>query len=564
MVTCGREVRTSLLSLMTALCLLLLLLLWTDRSRRHVKVERLSVAYPLGPSSLAPWSLNEEFSVSILGNVYETLTETDGDLALRPGLAESWYNPDDLTWVFRLREGVRLHDGRLLRASDVAACVERARSDPSSQQREHLTAVRSLEAPDDRTLLIRTAHPFGALSSHLSNVFIGIDATREGDPPLGTGPYRIASWSPGGTTVLEAFSLHRNGPPAVRTLEFRAVSAAHDRVRLLREGRVQLIVDVPPGDLDEIARLPQLRTFRRSGLRVLFLAMDCRKGGDGRRTPFRDTRVRRAVALAIDRQALVRGPLAGFGDVASQIVAPGIFGHDDRLPPIPFDPRGACRLLAEAGYRDGFSTDLNYVPGKYRGVEEIVESVAADLARVGIHVSLRPWPQPGFIARVRGADMPFYLSGALPFSGDAGLLYAYLLHSRASAFGSMNGGFYSDPVVDDLLRRSASQLEREQRWALLNQVAWRVREDVPIVPLVIPADLYAVSRDLDFQPRLDRRIRGADLGPAAAPGAWLSGVLHLGAAPLFQSDPRTALSRADPPFPLYERGKKHESTDPWE
>jgi peptide/nickel transport system substrate-binding protein len=228
------------------------------------------------------------------------------------------------------------------------------------------------------------------------------------------------------------------------------------------------------------------------------------------RNPFRDVRVRRAVALAIDRDALVRGPLAGQAEVVDQIVSPQVFGHHDGLPLLAHDPAEARRLLAEAGYADGFEVDLDLTATAGRP-HPALEPVMRDLGAVGIRVRPRASQLASLLDRVERRDTALYLMGWISTSGDAGSSAEYLLHTPGGAYGIDNGGGYSSPDVDRLLGEAARCLDSGERRLLLRRAFERVHEDVPVVPLYRATDIYAVAERLVFVPRLDREIRGAEL-----------------------------------------------------
>jgi peptide/nickel transport system substrate-binding protein len=375
--------------------------------------------------------------------------------------------------------------------------------------------VASIDAADDRTLVVRTHRPMGALTRLLANVFIGLPEGADGSP-VGTGPYRVHSWAPQEHTTLDAFPEHWRGRPAVDRVDFLAVPDASRRMELVRRGQADIAADVPGAEFALLGGDGEAVPRSGPGLRVLYLGLDCRPSRRGETSPFHDVRVRRAVSLAVDRDGLVRDALDGHGRAAGQLVAPGVFGHAPDLPAPAHDPAAARRLLAEAGFREGFDVRLDYAPAKYRGTEGVVAAVVSDLARVGIRVRPRPRTFPDLLDHVRAGLVPFYLLGALPFSGDAGLVYDYLLHTRVGAHGTLNGGRCSDPGVDALLDASAVRLDAGQRGELLQRIADAVSESVPVVPLASPSDLYAVRRGLRFTPRDDRRIRVADLRPESA------------------------------------------------
>lgn len=501
-----RTVRAALV-LAAALCL--------PAACRRPAPAAVVVAIPSGPSTWIPWMASEEYTGLVLLNVYEPLVDTSADLGLRPHLAESWETPDDLTWVFRLRAGVRLHDGRPLTAREVAASLSAARDDPASRRKPELAAVESIEARDDRTLVLRTHVPFSPLTNRLTELAIAVPAAVAGAPPVGTGPYRIQDWNLQGDIVLSAFDGYWRGAPAVRSLAFRVIPNLETRLLQLRDGAVQVVLDVPAERRAEVQAWPSANVVERQGLRVIMLGMDAARETspyvDGGRNPFRDVRVRRAVALAVDRRRLARETLGGLATPCDQVVASEVFGYHTSLPPLAHDPDQARRLLAEAGWAQGFGVALDFMPGKYRAIDEVAAAVSRDLGQVGIRV--RPQPaDPGlFFDRLARQETSFHLMGWMSSSGDAGITYEYLLHTPGPRYGVTNGSGFSDPRVDQLLEQAAARTDARDRLPLLRQVAEAAREALPLVPLYRQTDLYGVAEGLALEPRLDRRVRGSDL-----------------------------------------------------
>ncbi|HEX6739182.1 MAG TPA: ABC transporter substrate-binding protein, partial [Vicinamibacteria bacterium] len=412
----------------------------------------------------------------------------------------------------KLRRDIYWHDGRRLSARDVAQALERARTAPESLRRDELAAVSQVEVSDDQTVLLRTERAYGPLPSRLTNIFISRPGP-EGTAEIGTGAYRVAAWVPGGDTVLEAVPGHRAGPTVPR-IEVKAVPEAAERVRRLRTGEADLIGDVPADDWRRLGGEARVRTMATRGLRVVLLGLNCGPhdwNTPSRPNPFRDVRVRRAAALAVDRQALVQGPLGGFAEAIDQIVPPEVFGYDRTVPARPHDPETARRLLREAGYAGGFDVDLDYVPGRYRAIEEVTEAVSQDLGQVGIRCRLRPSGGEAFLDRVRRHQTSLYIIGIIGITGDAAWAYGWMLHTPRAGYGGINGGAFSDEGLDRLIEDATVPLAPRERQRLHFAAAHRVYEQVPVIPLYRQTDLYAMSRDLAFEPRLDRRLDGAGL-----------------------------------------------------
>ena len=471
-----------------------------------------TVAYPRGLVAAEPNRDIEEFSLSILGNVFEGLVDIDGNLALKPALAESWSSPDDLSWIFRIRPGVLFHDGAVLTAEDVVRSLEHLRADRTQELSPTLAEVVEIRVDEPLIVRMRTRFPVPSLPYHLSALLISKPGA---DPahPVGTGPYRLASWTPGGDTVLEAFTGHWAGPPRVAVLRFRTLSDAAARVAALRRGEVDLAVDVPAGEMPALGAEPGLRTLSARGLRVIFLGLvsaGSAAAPDAARRPLSDPNVRRAVALAIDRDRLARSALGGQAEVVDQILAPEVFGYSSDLPRIPHDPDEARRLLRDAGYGAGFDLTLDFAAERYRAMDAVSRLLSEDLAAVGVRVTPRPSATDPFFARLERRDSELFLLGWMS-SGDAPLTYDYLLHRREAGQGSNNYTGVDDPEFDRLIEAAELEPSTARRGARLRDLAERVQRSMPFVPLYRQFDLYALRSGLAFTPRPDRRIRGIEL-----------------------------------------------------
>jgi peptide/nickel transport system substrate-binding protein len=469
--------------------------------------DRVVVLYPEGPHARLAHESIDSYTDSVLSNVYEPLVELDGDLSLRPVLAESWRTPDERTWVFSLRPGVRFHDGRPLTGAAVAAALDRMRTDPRSRRRSDLATVTRVEAPDDRTVVVHTTFAFATLPQSLASAPI----FAEGAAPVGTGPYRVVRWDPARIVELEAFAGYAGAAPAVRRIDFEVVAPLPDRLQRLAAGTAQL---VPLASGDDRQRAQGSRLVVRRGLSVDLLGFDSSRDASPYVTadapnPLRDVRVREAIALAIDRRNLT-SRLDGGATVVDQIVVPEVFGHHPSLPVRIHDPRAARRLLDAAGVRE-FSVDLDYMTGADAESGAVASAIAADLARVGIRVRPRGSDTASVLARIEKRDTSMFLIPWISTSGDLAITAEYLLHTPQAARGAANGGGYTNPELDRLLDQASRTLDVQDRLNVLRRIAEVLARDVPLVPLVRYDDIYAVADGLEFRPRLDQQVRGADL-----------------------------------------------------
>ena len=465
--------------------------------------ETLVILFPAATS----W---EEESVALNGNVFEPLVELDAQQQPRPALATNWYNPDERTWVFELRAGARRHDGQPVDAAQVVAALEAIRQKPGLAS-SVFGPVESLRALDERRLELRTREPYGPLINQL------ILATPRyhgaGDQPMGTGPYRIEAREPGRITLVA--SEWASPPPAVRRVRFEVVKEGAERVRRLLAGEAHLALDVPASESEAVRLSPGHRLLSRRGLRLLLLGFDCARpewlGPPGGANPFVDARVRRAVALALDRPRLARETLQGFATPTGELADEDTRGPATAPAPAP-DLAAARRLLAAAGHPAGFEAPLEYTEGRLRDAQAVVQAVARDLAPLGVRVV--PRPQPDLLERLQRGQAQFYLSRVVLDGPSAGSYYDLFLHTRAGPHGLFNSTGWSEPEVDGLIEAAERELKPERRAPILARLAELVRRDAPLVPLAVLSEVHGADRRLRLEQRRDRRVLVAELALA--------------------------------------------------
>ncbi len=449
-------------------------------------------------AGLDPVLVAEALTQSTLSNVYEGLVTFDAEMRVVPALAAEWSSPDETTWLFRLRPGVRCHDGRPLTAELAAAGLERARTGVGSRLRGRLSTIASIAVVGGDTLRIETANPDPLLLNRLAYVLIAPE------PGIGTGPYRIGSWKPGEPLALVAFDDYWGGRAPIDQARFVSIPETANRMSALRERSVDLLRWVPEARVPEVEKTDGFRVASRAGLASYYLWFDSRPATGG---ALADPRVRRAISLAIDRPRLV-ADLGGRAEPLDQIVPSGVFGHVTDLPGARFDPEAARRLLADAGHPNGLDLTLTLSPGS--STDAVRASLGGMLARVGIRARMEVPTWPVLMAELEAGRVPFYLLGWRLETGEASSFLRDCLHSRGVEWGGCNPG-YSNAVLDRLLDDSDGIGDDQRRLARLREVMSVLAEDVPIVPLYRQADQYAVSRRLRWSPRLDGKLLVASM-----------------------------------------------------
>lgn len=462
----------------------------------------LRMVFHSDPQGLDPHLHDEVATHWVLDNVYDALVGFDAEMHVRPLLALGWENPDDLTWRFQLRPGVLFQDGRKLEAQDVEASLNRARSHPQSRMSGYLVEVAAVRVLDPQTVEVRTRRPYPILLNKLT--FIAIvprDAPQRIRSPLGTGPYRFVSYRAGRDLDLAVFRRNWRGVAIEPRVSIGFESDAAKREERLIAGQADLIAELPSADADRVAAAPGCDVRFAGGLAVTYLQprLDVH--------PFNDLRVRRAISLAVDRDALVKAMLGGRGAPAGQLVGPKVFGYAPDIQPPRRDLAAARRLLAESGHVAGLDIPIEYRAGQG------IEPLRAQLAEAGIRLRPEPRQWNELYPRLMRGEVAFYYGTWQCSSGDASDLFDNKIHTRdpARGYGDSNSNRYSNPALDRLIESSGATLNMNQRRNILESAMHVLAADLPLIPLVIPYNLFGVRRDLEWVPRLDARMHAADV-----------------------------------------------------
>jgi peptide/nickel transport system substrate-binding protein len=450
------------------------------------------------PLTMDPHLRNEIVTISVLRNMYEALTAFDAGVRVQPALAESWENPNELTWIFHLRRGVRFHDGHELTARDVLWSFDRARNSPASNVGNYLVAVAQVSARDPYTVEITTTRPYPILLNKLAFVcIVAAGAPAEIRQPIGTGPYRLAAYEPGRRLLLRAFDGYWGGAPPERDVELLPEADAASRVALLLAGQVDLVQDPGAAGVERIRAAPGCRVLHRDSLSVAFLLL--RRD----RPPFTDERVRRALQVALDRRALVAEALHGEGVPVGQMVSRNVFGYAPSILPAPPDLAQARALLAAAGFPGGIYLEVQFRPGR----RPEMEAIRRQLLAAGIRVRLTERPWADLFASILAGDVSFYFGAWVCLSGDASDFFDAMAHSRDGSrpggYGASNFNHYVNPPLDAAIEASASTVDVQTRRAELARCMRALMDDLAFIPLYSPAVVFGARRDVEWQPRRD-------------------------------------------------------------
>jgi peptide/nickel transport system substrate-binding protein len=482
--------------------------------------QTLTMGVIAGPESIDPHFTATGTHSESLKHVFDTLTHSGDRLQVEPGLAESWRIVNPTTWEFRLRRGVKFHDGSDMTAEDVAASIRRMQTlSGPNPTRIYVRRVQEVRIVDPHTIQIVTDGPAPTLPNDFIRLFVtsarataGLtpensnEAFNSGRAAIGTGPYRFGSWTPREQFTVERFDEHWNGRPAWARHVRREIANPAARVAQLRTGQVDMIVRVPAADVTTLERDRTLSVIKAETVYVFNLALDQRESTpqvtarDGSRlaaNPYRDARVREAIDLALDRRALAEVAMEGLGTPVSQMVTPGIFGFNPALTiPTPNVQR-ARQLLGEAGYPNGFRMVLNFSNNRLPGDAGVGAAMTQMLARIGLEVQAAGQPAAViFPARARG-ELSNIMAGWGTLTGEANYYYAANAHSNNPQLrlGAFNWNGYANPEVDRLIQAANVELDDRRREQLLQEIGAKFTADRVVIPLAAVGSAWAMRRD---------------------------------------------------------------------
>lgn len=444
----------------------------------------------------------EQVTDSVLANVFEPLVGFGQELEVRTILAESWEHPSPERWRLHIRRDVTFHDGVPLTPELVRDALLHVKDAPSEEAAQFLSAVREITLGPGRSVDIVTAQP-RAILANLPGLYITKRNSRSDFPPLvGTGPYRIVSRKPQEEVVLERWAGYRGPQPAFRKVVYKPVPDGDERLARLADGRADIVYAVPP---QMGTREPAgVRFVSRPGLTVSYLGFNLR---DVPTNPFRDLRVRQAFHFGIDREDLLERGLMGRGAIATQPVAPAVFGFDPDIPRPRYEPVRSRQLLAEAGLANGFRTRLDMATARM----PVARILQEQLARIGVTLDLNPLEGDGVYQLATAGKSDLYLIGWDCSTGEASEFYEFCLHRPVGQYGKGNYGGYANPEIDLIAEKNGAVLDQRERRRMLQKAAVIAMEDLPVLPLWVRDDIYGVRSDLTFRVRADAAVRLADV-----------------------------------------------------
>ena len=503
--------------------------------------QTLTIGVRGGPDSIDPHFTATGTHAESLKHIFDTLTWSGDGLEVEPRLAESWKALDATTWEFKLRKGVKFHDGSDFTAEDVKFSIERipmvAGPNPTTI---YVRRVKETKIVDPHTIHIITDGAAPVLPNDFIRLFIvsskaaaGLtkenanEAFNSGKAAIGTGPYKYVSWAPKGDLVMDRFDGYW-GPkePWARHVRKEIANDAA-RVAQLKAGQLDLITRVPATDVASLKTDPKLNVQTIDTVYVFNMELDMRdttapgqvSAKDGSalaKNPMQDARVREAIDLAIDRKTLAEIAMEGLGKPVNQLVTPSIFGFNKALPERKYDVAAAKKLLADAGFPNGFKVQFAFTKDRLPGDTQVGTSIAQMLAAVGIDAAANSQPANVFFpARTRG-EFSMSMSGWGTLTGEAHYTLSSIAHSndKDKKMGAFNVLGYKNPEMDKLLQDAAVEMDEAKRRGLLEKANELVLKDRPRLPIVSVGSAWAMLKDkVKITPRVDEDTLAMNIKP---------------------------------------------------
>jgi len=504
------------------------------------QAQTLRVAVGAQVTSIDPHYHNISPNTAFASMVFSALTATQGNSKLAPDLAESWKTVADDVWEFKLRPGVTFHNGTPFTADDFVFTYGRIPmvvNSPGSFA-TYTQAIRAIEVVDPMTLRISTKGPYPTLAIDLSQVFIlsraihtgaTTDRFNNGEMAIGTGPFRVAAARHGERVDMLRNDTYWGPKPAWERVDYRMVTSGPARLSALLAGDVDFIDQVPTTDIEQLRKNKDIKLSESGSLRFIYVAFDHSREDkppfvttiDGKpleKNPLKDVRVRRALSLAIDRQAIVDRVMEGVALPINQFMPPGTFGHAPELEGQPrADVAQARKLLAEAGFPNGFAITLHGPNDRYPNDAKISQAIGQMWSRVGVRTQVEVSPYASFVLKASRQEYSAFLVSWGSSSGEpsAGLRSVLATFDAAKGMGSVNRFRYSNPKFDEGLVAAMRELDEGKRDAMLQAVTrLAIGEDVAIAPTHVQKNVWAMRQGFSHEARIDERTRAQDVSRA--------------------------------------------------
>jgi peptide/nickel transport system substrate-binding protein len=492
-----------------------------------VAAEARSVKWARSGDSLTldPHAQNEGPTHTLNHHIYEALIIRDNSGKPLPALAVSWGpTADPLVWEFKLRSGVKFHGGEAFTADDVVFSYARA-AQPTSDMKGLIADVESVTKVDDLTVRMKTKGPDPLLPTKLTDLFIMSKSWAEKNNATkvqdfknkeenfavrnanGTGPFVLASREPDVKTVMkrnDAYWGKGQVPLEITELIYMPIKADATRVAALLSGEVDFVQDVPVQDIQRLQGTQGLKVAVGPENRSIFLGMNV---GDGElkssdvkgKNPFADKRVRHAINMTVNRQAIQRVVMRGQSIPTGIIAPPGVNGYSAAFDKIPANDNAKAKaLVAEAGYPNGFSVSFHCPNDRYVNDEAICQAVVGQLAQIGIKANLVSQSKSIHFPLIQKSETDFYLLGWGVPTFDSQYIFSFLYHTKTDKVGGWNGLRYSNADLDKQIQSLSTEIDLDKRNTTITKIWEKLQDETLYIPIHIQTLAYAMKGDLEI------------------------------------------------------------------
>ncbi|YBV94384.1 ABC transporter substrate-binding protein (plasmid) [Phyllobacteriaceae bacterium JZ32] len=494
----------------------------------------LSIGMSTTPTTLDPHEDSSAPNNATSRHIWDSLINLTGRSANAPELATQWKAVDPTHWEFKLREGVKFHDGSDFNADDVIASLLRARDKPSQGFAAYTRNIAGVTAKDPYTVVVETKIPDPLLLNSISRIRIISADCKEapvqdfdnGKCAIGTGAFSFVSYSPGSNLTLKRNDDYFAGPSHWSNVTLRFLPDDGARLASLLSNEVDIIETLPADGMARVESSGNLQVINGQSSRFVYLGMDVSrddspfvKAADGSnlgKNPLKDARVRRAMLMSINRPAIVDRVMQKNGTVADQFVAEGYAGHSDKVEKVGYDPKAAKALLAEAGYPDGFSLTIHGPSGRYVKDAEVLQAVGQMFTRIGIKTKVEVLPWAMYSDAYAKGDYSVFFGSWGVNSGETTNPTVALVATRdeEKGTGRYNGGGISDPKIDEVLAKASSTLDEAERKPLLEELSVQTFDNLWLLPMHYENVVLGAKKTVTYTPRGDKYTLAYEVKPA--------------------------------------------------
>jgi len=513
--------------------------------------QTLKIALSSEPTSADPHYHKQTQNDAFSRHVYDALIDRDANMKLKPGLATSWKNLDDLTWEFKLRDDVKFSNGQPFTSQDVLFTICRTLNNKTNISESYMDTTKRIadvQTPDAHTVIVKTAAPLPLLPAEFARSLpiiwngivehgplkfdpkAGCGVTgpwptvvdfNSGKDAIGTGPYTLKSYVKGTGIELVRNDNYWGEKPYWKEVRLLPVPNAGPRLTGLLSGDFDVIENPAARDLQRLRDNPKFGYVATPSTRLIFFQPDIArnpspfvKSPDGK-NPLQDVRVRKAISMAIDRKTIVTRLMDGMATPAYQYMPDGMFGGVPGAPEIKYDPEGARKLLAEAGYPNGFEMTLSSTNDRYINDGQIVQAVAQYLSRVGIKANVDAMNATIYFPKRAKREFSFSMGGWPSEVGEASGLFQLWVTSTDSpkGLGTSNYGGFSSAEFDKVYRQAIVTVDPAEREKLLRQSTQIALDNVPLIPLHFESSIWAFRKGITYEGRRDQYTLAMSVKP---------------------------------------------------